>query len=156
MALKQTQISAESDLFRQELVNIIDLRHALLKLGERIDWSACEARFGSLYAAGVGRAGHPVRLMVGLQMLKQIYYRSDVQVVATWVENPYWQCFCSEQYFNHALPIDISHANEQRAIRPRSKVSTPQRSNASPRARSIGPTSLASKRVSSPPARRAS
>jgi transposase, IS5 family len=37
MALKQTQISAKSDLFRQDLVNIIDLRHVLVKLAERID-----------------------------------------------------------------------------------------------------------------------
>jgi IS5 family transposase len=28
--------------------------------------------------------------------------------VATWVENPYWQFFCGEQYFRNYLPIDSS------------------------------------------------
>jgi transposase, IS5 family len=46
--------------------------------------------------------------MVGLQMLKHTYDCSDEQVVATWVENPFWQYFCGERYFKHALPIDPS------------------------------------------------
>jgi len=29
-------------------------------------------------------------------------------VVARWVENPYWQYFCGETYFQHQLPIDPS------------------------------------------------
>jgi transposase, IS5 family len=29
-------------------------------------------------------------------------------MVATWVENPYWQYFCGEQYFCHDMPIDPS------------------------------------------------
>ena len=29
-------------------------------------------------------------------------------MVARWVENPYWQHFCGEEYFRHTLPIDPS------------------------------------------------
>lgn len=108
MALKTTQFSAEPDLFRQELVNIIDARHSLVKLGNYIDWPACEARFGQLYSTGLGRPGHPVRLMVGLQLLKHTFNCSDEVAVNTWMENPYWQHFCGEQYFAHELPIDPS------------------------------------------------
>jgi transposase, IS5 family len=108
MALKPTQFSPEPDLFRQELINIIDVRHPLVKLGNYIDWQACEARFGSLYASGVGRPAHPVRLMVGLQLLKQTFNCSDEIAVNTWIENPYWQHFCGEQYFRHEFPIDPS------------------------------------------------
>ena len=46
--------------------------------------------------------------MVGLQLLKHTCNVSDEEVVATWVENPYWQYFCCEQYFRHDLPIDPS------------------------------------------------
>ena len=46
--------------------------------------------------------------MVGLQLLKHTCNVSDEEVVATWVENPYWQYFCGEQYFRHDLPIDPS------------------------------------------------
>jgi IS5 family transposase len=46
--------------------------------------------------------------MVGLQLLKHTSNLSDEEVVAVWVENPYWQHFCGEQYFRHDLPIDPS------------------------------------------------
>ena len=108
MALRETTFQADSDLFRQELSNLIDLRHPLVQLSRKIDWPCCEDRFGGLYATGVGRPGHPIRLMVGLQLLKHTCNVSDEEVVATWVENPYWQYFCGEQYFRHDLPIDPS------------------------------------------------
>lgn len=108
MALKDSKHAQEIDLFRLELVNIIDNRHALVQLAKRIDWQACEAKFGGLYAIGVGRPGHPIRLMVGLQLLKQICNISDEELVSVWIENPYWQHLCGEQYFRHDLPIDPS------------------------------------------------
>jgi transposase, IS5 family len=108
MALRESTHQADVDLFRQELVNLIDMRHELVVLSSKIDWQALEAKFGGLYAAGVGRPGHPIRLMVGLQLLKYLRDVSDEQIVATWVENPYWQYFCGEQYFRHDLPIDPS------------------------------------------------
>lgn len=40
--------------------------------------------------------------------LKYLRNISDEEVVATWLENPYWQYFCGEQYFCHDLPIDPS------------------------------------------------
>jgi transposase, IS5 family len=108
MALREITHEAEIDLFRQELANLVDLRHALCVLAGKVDWAACERQFGGLYAAGIGRPGHPIRLMVGLQLLKYIRNISDEEVVAAWPENPYWQYFCGEQYFRHDLPIDPS------------------------------------------------
>ncbi|QDL36387.1 IS5 family transposase [Rhodoferax sediminis] len=108
MALRETQHSAETDLFRQELANLINLRHPLVQLAQKIDWQSCEQRFGGLYKAGIGRPGHPIRLMVALQLLKHTSNLSDEEVVAVWVENPYWQHFCGEQYFRHDFPIDPS------------------------------------------------
>lgn len=80
----------------------------MAQLTQKIDWKSCEAHFGGLYATGIGRPGHPVRLMVGLQLLKHSSNLSDEEVVAVWVENPYWQHFCGEQYFGHDTPIDAS------------------------------------------------
>ena len=108
MALRETLHDTDIDLFRQDLVNLIDLRHELCVLAGKIDWKALQRQFGGLYAAGVGRPGHPIRLMVGLQLLKYLRNISDEEVVATWTENPYWQYFCGEQYFCHDLPIDPS------------------------------------------------
>ncbi len=42
--------------------------------------------------------------MVGLHYLLHLFDESDESVVATFVENPYWQYFCSGVYFEHELP----------------------------------------------------
>jgi transposase, IS5 family len=46
--------------------------------------------------------------MAGLHYLKHAFGLSDEAVVKNWVENPYWQYFCGEEYFQHRLPIDPS------------------------------------------------
>lgn len=97
----------QEDLFRQQLDNLLDSRHELYRLAHQIPWAQCVERFGPLYAER-GRPGLPIRLLVGLQYLKHLYALSDEEVVARWVENPYWQYFCGEVYFQHALPIDPS------------------------------------------------
>jgi IS5 family transposase len=95
------------DLFRMRLEQMLDQRHALYRLAGKIDWASAEAHFGGLYAEE-GRPGIPIRLMVGLHYLKHTFNESDESVVARWVENPYWQYFCGEEYFWHAVPIDPS------------------------------------------------
>jgi IS5 family transposase len=47
-------------------------------------------------------------LIAGLLYLKALYNLSDDQLIHTWVENPYWQYLCGEQYFQHKFPIDRS------------------------------------------------
>jgi transposase, IS5 family len=72
MALREITHEAETDL-----------RHALCVLTGKIDWEALENKFGPLYAAGIGRPGHPIRLMVGLQLLKYLRNVSDEKAVTT-------------------------------------------------------------------------
>jgi len=96
----------QKDLLEIYLEDIIDSRHELVILGKRIDWSACEDYFGPLYASNTGRPAMPVRLQVGLQLLKHIYGLSDLEVLKRWTENPYWQHFCGEITFQHRLPMD--------------------------------------------------
>ena len=105
MALRETTQTAESDLFRQELVNLVNLRHPLVQLAQKIDWESCEQRLGDLYKAGIGRPGHPIRLMVWLQLLKHTSNLLDEEVVAVWVENPYWQHFCGDSTFVTTSPL---------------------------------------------------
>ena len=107
MKPKQQESSLCDDLFRLRLEQLLDQRHVLYRLAGKIDWNAVEARFGGLYAEE-GRPGVPIRLMVGLHYLKHAFDESDETVVARWVENPYWQYFCGEEYFRHELPIDPS------------------------------------------------
>lgn len=83
-------------------------KHQLCLLAEAIDWTFFERSFGPLYCPGNGTPGKPIRLMVGLQYLKHIHKLSDEAVLSKWVENPYWQYFCGERYFQHTAPIDPS------------------------------------------------
>ena len=100
--------SPSPDLFRNRLENMLDQRHELYRLADLIDWDSFDAEFGELYCPDNGCPAKATRLMVGLQYLKHMYGLSDDQVVMRWVENPYWQYFCGEEYFQHQLPIDPS------------------------------------------------
>jgi IS5 family transposase len=48
----------------------------------------------------------PVRKIAGLLLLKQMFNESDESVVERWIENPYWQYFTGETYFQTGRPID--------------------------------------------------
>lgn len=98
----------QAELFRERLDNILNRHHELYKLAGLIDWEMFEQEFGKLYSTGKGRPGIPIRLLVGLSYLAHAYGLSDETVVFRWVENPYWQYFCGETYFQHQLPIDPS------------------------------------------------
>jgi IS5 family transposase len=96
----------EDDLFRQELINIINMRHELVRLAALIDWSVFDRQFGAQFESATGRPALPTRLVAGLLYLKHTYALSDEAVVERWVENPYFQHFCGERYFQHEMPCD--------------------------------------------------
>jgi IS5 family transposase len=73
------QDSGVEELFRAKLKNIINMRHELVRLGELIDWARSEAHFAPYYSEA-GRPGLPIRLVVGLHLLKQIEGLSDEAV----------------------------------------------------------------------------
>jgi IS5 family transposase len=98
---------AEADLFRSRLDQIINMRHELVRLAGLVSWGFFDERFSGLYAEA-GRPGIPTRLMVGLHLLKHMYGLSDEAVCERWVNDPYFQFFCGETFFQHALPIDRS------------------------------------------------
>src|SRR6476620_9578798 len=100
--------TGQKDLFRPRLEQMLDLGHGLVRLGEVIDWSFLERRFGAVYEDGPGRPPLATRLMAGLSILKHLHDLSDESLYARWVENPYFQFFCGEEFFRHRLPVDRS------------------------------------------------
>jgi IS5 family transposase len=44
--------------------------------------------------------------MAGLAILKHTHNLSDEVVCELWLENPYYQYFCGEEFFQHRLPFD--------------------------------------------------
>jgi Transposase domain (DUF772) len=99
---------ADHDLFRTELLNLINQRHELVRLAALIDWQAFEAEWSPQFVSTTGRPALPTRLMAALLYLKHMYALSDEDVCEGWGENPYWQHFSGERYFQHELSCDPS------------------------------------------------
>jgi IS5 family transposase len=104
----RAQSKGQDDLFRSRLDQIIDMRHELVRLGGLIDWPLVEAKLGEVYTDAPGQPPLPTRLMAGLAILKHTFNLSDEELVARWVENPYFQHFCGEEHFRHKAPFDRS------------------------------------------------
>lgn len=122
------------DFFRARLDQMIDLRHPLAVLANRLPWSQIEAvlapnferrnragrmeaasdLFGTTLAiagAGVSAAGRPrlsIRLMSSLLYLKHAFNLSDEALVERWAENVQWQYFGGQTYYEPRLPCDAT------------------------------------------------
>ncbi len=71
--------SNQKSLLYQGLSEILNPRHPLYQLAGKITWGIFEKEFSDLYI-DFGRPAKPIRLMVFLSMLKQIYDLSDEQL----------------------------------------------------------------------------
>ena len=74
----------------------------MYRLAALIDWALLEQEFGALYSES-GRPGIPIRLMAGLSCLSHAFKTPDEETARHWLENPYYQYFCEEDFF-HYLP----------------------------------------------------
>ena len=108
MRPRERRETGEQDLFRSRLDQIIDMRHSLVTLARTVDWGFLEQEFGVVYTDGPGQPPLPTRLMAGLAILKHTYDLSDEVLCERWVENPYYQYFCGEEFFQHRLVFDRS------------------------------------------------
>src|SRR5437762_10283835 len=108
MRPRERRETGEQDLFRSRLDQIIDLKHPLVTLARTVDWGFLERRFGEVYTDDPGQPPLPTRLMAGLAILKHTYDLSDEVLCERWVENPYYQFFCGEEFFQHRLVFDRS------------------------------------------------
>ena len=108
MKPRERRETGQADLLRSRLDQIIDMQHPLAVLGRTMDWRFLEEAFGAVYSDGPGQPPLSTRLMAGIAILKYMYNLSDEQVCERWLENPYYQYFCGEEFFQHKLPFDRS------------------------------------------------
>jgi IS5 family transposase len=108
MKPRERREKGEQDLFRSRLDQIINMDHELVRLARTIAWTFIEERCGEVYADGPGMPPLPTRLMAGLAILKHTFDLSDEELCARWIENPYFQYFCGEEFFCHELTFDRS------------------------------------------------
>lgn len=108
MNIQRERDAGQSDLFKARLDQIVDRDHPLAKLARAIDWDVVADQLGAVYSDGPGHPPLPTRLMAGLAILKHMHDLSDEVLCARWLENPYYQLFCGEAFFCHALAFDRS------------------------------------------------
>ena len=122
------------DFFRCRLDAMIDPRHPLAVLSDKLPWAQIETVLAPRFArkerpaqqqttqdligehalefgGGVSTAGRPrlpIRLMASLLYLKNSFNLSDETLVERWSENVAWQHFSGLEYFEPRLPCDAT------------------------------------------------
>lgn len=97
----------QQNLFQTRLTDLINLGHPLVKLADEVAWDKMELEFQNLYS-DQGRPSIPIRKIAGLLMIKEMFKESDESLVERWIENPYWQYFTGEYFFQNKQPFDPS------------------------------------------------
>lgn len=97
----------QMNFLHADLLDQLNPKHPLLRLAKNIPWDYFETEFSPLYS-GQGRPAKPIRLMVGLSILKHLENLSDEVLIDRWVRDPYQQVFCGETAFQWAFPCDPS------------------------------------------------
>jgi IS5 family transposase len=107
--LSQSSEHHQTNLFGTDLLMQLDPNDPLLKLGSIIPWQIFEQEFSKHYQKNIGAPSKPIRLMVGLLLLKSLENLSDESVVIQWKRNAYYQAFCGMTEFQKEVPC---HATE--------------------------------------------
>ncbi|VVM23065.1 hypothetical protein BSPWISOXPB_1882 [uncultured Gammaproteobacteria bacterium] len=87
MLTKSSPISTQSNLFHSELFSQLDVKDPLIQLANTINWTVFDDAFEQHYSQDNGRPSKPIRLMVGLLLLKQLENLSDERVVLQFKRN---------------------------------------------------------------------
>lgn len=91
------------NLFYSQLRDMLDSNDPLVALADTISWDEFHTSFEKYYS-DEGRPAKPIRLMIGLLLLKQIENLSDEALILQWKRNPYYQYFCGMSEYQPALP----------------------------------------------------
>jgi len=73
-------------------MDMLDCSDPLIALADTIPWSVFESEFEKYYS-DISPPSKPIRLMVGLLLLKQLENLNDENVVLQLKRNPYYQYF---------------------------------------------------------------
>jgi IS5 family transposase len=95
----------QPNLFHNQLRDMLDSNDPLVALADTINWEQFDDSFEKYYSDN-GRPAKPIRLMVGMLILKQLENLSDENSVLQWKRNPYYQYFCGMTEYQPALPCD--------------------------------------------------
>lgn len=95
----------QPELLKIQLIHLLDMRHSLVQLADKFNWDKIDELCGAKFCKNNGRTALPSRMVVGLLLLKQMNDLSDEEVCAKFIENPYFQYFCGNKYFEHKIDL---------------------------------------------------
>ena len=98
----------QQDLLRARLDAQINMNEPLVRLSQVIRWEYLDFQISQQFGSHTGRPATSTRLIVGLLYLQHSFGLSDEAVVSQWTQNPYWQYFCGEAFFQTRAPIHPS------------------------------------------------
>ncbi len=78
--IKNSSKKQQLNLFSSPLSQMLDMNDPLIALSDTIDWKIFEDNFEKYYSKE-GRPAKPIRLMVGILLLKQIENLSDENII---------------------------------------------------------------------------
>ncbi len=108
MLTKSIPLSTQSNLFHSELLSQLDVKDPLIQLANTINWSIFDTSFEKHYSKDNGAPSKPIRLMVGLLILKQLENLSDEAVVMQFKRNPYYQYLCGHPTYTPDVPCNAT------------------------------------------------
>ena len=94
-------------MFEIPLSEYLRAEHELMRAARLIDWEGLHDAL-SMYYSPLGRTGKPIRLMVGIHLLKHRHNCSDERAVEMLHENAYWQCFCGFETLQKEAILEAS------------------------------------------------
>ena len=96
----------QTSFFGTDLLLQLDFNDPIIRLSQAIPWVEFEEAFAKHYSKTTGAPSKPIRLMVGLLLLKQLESLSDEDVVVRFKRDAYYQVFCGLTEFSRDLPCD--------------------------------------------------
>lgn len=114
MPPKKQSKNYQSQLFKIELIDIVDPEHELVLLANKFNWLKIDEICSTYFCNTNGRIGHSSRLVIGLLLLKQLNNLSDLEVCQHFVQNPYYQYLCGFTHFEHKLKFNPSSLTKWR------------------------------------------
>ena len=104
--LTSSKIGHQTNFFGSDLLLQLDSSDPLVQLSLAIPWTDFDNSFSQYYTKSTGRPSKPIRLMVGLLLLKQLENLSDEKIALQFKRNPYYQVFCGLTEFTCKPPCD--------------------------------------------------
>ena len=95
----------QPELLKIQLIHLLDMEHSLVQLADKFNWTKIDELCSAKFCKDNGRPALPSRMIVGLLLLKQMNDLSDDEVCAKFIENPYFQYFCGNKYFEHKIGL---------------------------------------------------